>query len=152
MTTLDDFISQVKKGITLPQDIGFGDIGGSGIVENPTTGSGGASGGTGGVFNTVGTVLGSAAGVAAGTLGGGGTSASTTCSGIGFFFSPSCWVNSAAGAVGNQLLRIVLLILGLLCVAGAIYLYKGPGSQIVSIPARAVGNAARAVASVGSDA
>ena len=45
------------------------------------------------------------------------------------------WLSDLFGnAVGPQLLRLVLLILGLICIAGAIYLYKGVGSSIVTVP------------------
>lgn len=40
------------------------------------------------------------------------------------------------------LLRLVLLIIGLICIIGAIYLYK-PTSEIIAAPARAAHGAAR---------
>lgn len=43
-------------------------------------------------------------------------------------------IGSGVASITNQLLRLVLLILGLICIAGAIYLYKGPGSSIVAVP------------------
>lgn len=45
------------------------------------------------------------------------------------------------GLFGGSLLRIVLLIIGLLCIAGAIYLYK-PTSELIAAPARAARDAA----------
>lgn len=53
--------------------------------------------------------------------------------------------NNLFGGVGSQLLRLVLLILGLICIAGAIYLFK-PTSEIIAAPARAAKNAAKAAA------
>lgn len=48
---------------------------------------------------------------------------------------------------GNQLLRIALFLLGLICVIGAIYLFK-PTTQIIAAPVNAVKSAAKAGAAV----
>lgn len=81
-----------------------------------------------------------------GPIGGGSTTTTTTtapATGASIFakcgFDPFCYLSNSISEAGNQLLRIILLIIGLLCVAGAIYLYKDTGSGIGAIVAAPVG-------------
>jgi len=52
---------------------------------------------------------------------------------------------SCLASPGTCLLRLVLLIIGLICIAGAIYLYK-PTSELIAAPARAARDAVGAAA------
>lgn len=54
-------------------------------------------------------------------------------------------VKGASTLLGLDLLRIVILILGIICVIGAIYLFK-PTQELVAAPARALAAAAPAAA------
>jgi hypothetical protein len=74
---------------------------------------------------------------------GSGVSSGSTCSGFAFLVSPSCWLTGA----GNQLIRLILLLLGLIFIAGAIYLYKGPGSEITQLPVQVVKKGVKLVGS-----
>lgn len=98
---------------------------GPGFTQNPTPGPSWPSTPVGGTISgpiTVGGVAGAVGGVVSTVTGipGLGTAASTVGSLYDCLSDPM-----------RCLLRIVLLILGLICVAGAIYLYKPTNSMIV---------------------
>jgi hypothetical protein len=122
------------------------------------SGGGGGGGGGGGTLNPIvyhGPSGGGGSGGSGSSGSSGSSSSSSACSGIAFWFSPSCWLTGA----GNQLIRLILLILGLIMVAGAIYLYKGPGSDLTQLPVQVVkkgfrlaGSALKAAAQSGEDA
>jgi len=118
------FIEAPGPGITDPGIGGGGDggIGGGGnfppfggpITYSPiSTGSGGGGGG------------------------GGATLVSTPTSGIS---NPLSWLLSG---VGNQLLRLLFFILGLMAIAAAVYLYKPSAGNIVAVPIKAAKLAAK---------
>lgn len=86
----------------------------------------------------IGIDLGSIAQPVAGAAASQATYTAANCS----LYNPLTWGN----CIANQLLRIVLLILGILCIAGAIYLYKPTNNLIVQPAKKAAGHAAAALA------
>lgn len=71
--------------------------------------------------------------------GGGGTTTTTTTTATpvtNASFNPLSWF-------GLDFARILFVILGVICIIGAIYLFK-PTSEIIAGPARAVGGAVKA--------
>lgn len=74
-------------------------------------------------------------GSGSGNTGGSGTPTTSPVS-LGSGGSSSCSLWNPLTWVGDCLLRALLLIIGLLCIAGAIYLYK-PTSEIIGAPVRA---------------
>lgn len=78
------------------------------------------------------------------TVGGGGQTTtiqnapSSSCG-----YNPLCYLQNLFTSTGDLLLRLVFLILGLMCVAGAIYLFK-PTSVFVTAPVNAVKRGAKA--------
>lgn len=139
LTSLRDIQSRLGAGsssIVHPLFSPVGLPGGvSGLPILPT------GGGTGPTLNTPplggsGTGTGSVSvGTGAGATGA--TSASFLSQGVSIvtcFLSPS-----------NCLLRLIVLILGIICIIGAIYLYK-PTQEIISVPARAATEAAKGIA------
>lgn len=121
---LQSFETQLSN---FPKDFGILPIGG-----DPT------GGGFGGIINPIqiGGVINSGTSAAGSAIGAAAT-ASTIPSLISSFFG--------GGACGNQVTRFVLLIIGVIAVAGAIYLYKGPGSELISIPINAAKNTVKSV-------
>ena len=80
------------------------------------------------------------------TTSGGGLGGITSCSTFSLW-NPFCWGqigSQAAACVGDALLRIGLFILGLMAIAGAIYLYRGGGgTSILAVPGKLVGGAVK---------
>ena len=90
-----------------------------------------SGGGTGGIDLGGGTGGINLGGLPTGT--GGNNSKLPTVSASGAGGTSTCGSFDVICMFENQMLRIVLLILGLLCVGGAIFLYKGTGKYVINV-------------------
>lgn len=127
--TLGQLVTQIKKGPAqfLPN---YGDY-----PTGPGALPGGQNPGDGGgpVYSGGGTAPPS----------GSGTPAATTSSSTGWINSILNWLVQPGSATGSFLLRLLLFILGLICIAGAIYLYKG-SNPLLAVPAKLAKGAVKA--------
>jgi hypothetical protein len=122
MATLGELVTQIQRGaaaefLPAPPGGGSGSGGGSVTVSAPST----ATGSTGT------------------------TAASTASSGIinSIINSILNWMVQPGSPTGSFLLRLLLFVLGLICIIGAIYLYKG-SNPILEIPGKLAHGAVKA--------
>lgn len=126
-------INVLPANPTPPYPTGPINLGGG---QSPGDGSGGGSGG--GTAPPVGSI--------------GSTSAGVNCANpFNYMVYPSCWTGQAGQAIGAQLLRLALFLIGLICIIGAIYLYKG-NNPVLTVPAGMVKGATKAVAGAAKNA
>lgn len=136
-TSFADLVSKLAAGNGLPA------INRTAFLPNPG-GTGGGGGAPGGGPSLTGVVI---------LPGSGGSGSSTTTTGtttVAGGCQPSiynlyCLFSGSAGVIGNQLLRIVFLLLGLIAIIGAIYLYK-PTSGLITGPIKAIKGTVKAIA------
>lgn len=120
--TLGELVTQISSPIGRTDFLGAGGAG--------TTGAGGATGAGGVTIN-----------VPAGSTGS--TAPASSSSSTGIFNSLVNWLVQPGSATGSFLLRLLLFILGLIAIAGAIYLYKG-SNPILAVPGKLAKGAVKA--------
>lgn len=113
--------------------------------------TGGGTGGSGGGINfpdpgRIGTGYNP---ITVGIGGGGGGGGAAPATSTGLFGScgldPTCYLGQLFSNAGDLLLRIVFLLLGMICIAGAIYLFK-PTQDIIVSAGKAARDGAAALA------
>src|SRR5579864_5769355 len=109
-------VSPGSQGL-LPQDVGSGFVG----VGPPSIPVGVGTGSTGPTLNVGGTANNPFSGAPITTIST--PSSSGGCSGIQWLINPTGCIGIGGGFSSN-LLRLVFLIVGLICIVGAIYLFK----------------------------
>lgn len=106
-----------------------------------SVGAGGGGTGTTGATGATGVTINVPTGPT-GTTGTTGSSPSSTTS-TGWINSILNWLTQPGSATGSFLLRLLLFVLGLILIAGAIYLYKG-SNPVLAIPGRLAKGAVKA--------
>ena len=121
----------VNPTVSVPH-FDLGGIGGgiSGILPGPGSGPGVGTGGNGGLFTSFPPIAFPGSGTGSGSGSGSGSGGAATSSTVGVLGTAAslfaCFTSPT-----SCLLRLVLLIIGLICIIGAIYLFK-PTNNIVA--------------------
>lgn len=127
----------------LPSIPGFAPIGGGGIgLPKIGIGSGYPIGGP----IQINVPVGGGGGVVVGGSAGTGSAPNATSVGFNPLSGLGLLFGTGASVAGNILLRLVLIIIGILCIAGAIYLFKPSSSNVLSVPINALKSGAKVAA------